>query len=206
MRVPSSSFPERFLDRVREKGNLCTAPWLYTYRNELVPSLFVPVFYKKRLKVLPLSPVKDEVPSLYPYDYCGIYSKERFILQGGYDYKIENPYWQKLDFGFRGHLWGERIVCSRLLRAAVNESAPPENATPDESYRIFFLKNLAVRFNGDRGELSYGRFLPFFLHSGCGFFTALREYRSARHWVRINTYRFRMDSQSVTELWEDPEE
>ena len=28
---------------------------------------------------------------------------------GGFDYTIQNPYWQNLDFGVRAHLWGEKI-------------------------------------------------------------------------------------------------
>ena len=205
MRVPPSEFSGKALERIREGSFLCTVPWFLNNRGELLPTLQVPAFHKKRLKIFPISPSRDEAPSLFPYDYSGIYSKKRYVLLGGYDHQIGNPYWQKLDFGFRAHLWGESIVCSRLFRVFSSESAPVENAGPDDGSRVFFLKNLAVRFTGDRGELPWKRFPAFFLHSGCGLPSALHQYRRARRWVEVNTYRFRMDSQSVTELWEDPE-
>jgi hypothetical protein len=205
MTVQAGLFSERAVERLRENGALCAAPWISGRGGDPLPVLQVPAFNRKRLKVLPIPPSREEAPSLFPYDYCGVYVKEKFDLLGGFDHRIENPYWQKLDFGFRGHLWGEKIVCVRAFRVTSGDTSPAENATPDAGYRTFFLKNLAVRFTGDRGVLPAGRFVSFFLRCGCGVFTAVREFRQAREWVEKNAYRFRMDSGSVTELWEDPE-
>jgi len=205
MKILSSSFSDRFIEKARERSCLCVVPCLYNTRNEILPTLRVPAFHRNRLKVLPLSPAKDETPSLYPYDYCGLYSKERFVLLGGYDSHLGNPYWQKLDFGFRAHLWGETILSASQFRISSYEASPPEDSTPDECYRIFFLKNLAVRFLGDRGELPSSKFLPFVIRAGGDFLSAVKEFREVRKWVELNAYRFRMDGKSVTELWEDPE-
>jgi glycosyltransferase involved in cell wall biosynthesis len=139
MRLPPSSLSETVLSSIREKSYLCVVPWLFTDRNEIIPVLQVPTFHRKRLKVLPMIPVNEAAPSLYPYDYCGVYRKDAFVLLGGYDYKLRNGYWQKLDVGFRGHLWGESFVCLRPCRAISCGAAEPEVTTPDIWYRIFFL-------------------------------------------------------------------
>ncbi len=185
---------------------LCVTPWIFTSRRSPLPVLHIPAFHKSRLKVLAVVPQKEEALDLFPFDYCGIYNKETFIRVGGYDYNITHPYWQKLDFGFRSFLWGERIICRRNLHGIAFDGHLMEDTTPDDSYRLFFLKNLAVVYTGDRGELPWQKFLPFYIRSKGGVFVSLKEFQAVRKWVKINAYRFKMDSQTITELWEDPEE
>lgn len=185
---------------------LCVTPWIFTSPHSPLPVLHIPAFHKSRLKVLAVVPQKDEALDLFPFDYCGIYHKETFILVGGYDYNISNPYWQKLDFGFRAFLWGERILCRKTVQGIHFEGNLIEDTTPDDSYRLFFLKNLAIVFTGDRCELPWRKFPPFYFRSKGGLLVSLREFRAVRLWVKINAYRYKMDSQTITELWEDPEE
>jgi hypothetical protein len=68
---------------------------------------------------------------------------------------------------------------------------------------MFFLKNLAVRLDPGGGRIPRSAFFPFFLHSGCGFLTALSEFRRARRWVACNAFRFVTDSGHAAENWED---
>jgi hypothetical protein len=206
MRVPPSGFSAAAFKALRENPVLCTTPWTFNQKNERLPTIQVPVFHKKKLKILPILPVKDLSPTLFPHDYCGIYAREKFLLLGGYNYRLKNSYWQKLDFGFRARLRGEQIVANSLFHIISSETTPVENAGADEDYRTFFLRNLAVRFTGDRGELPWAAFFPFSLHSRCGFFTALTEFLRAKGWVKQNARHFVMDSRSLMEQWEDPGE
>jgi len=204
MRIASASISSRLVDRIREQKALCAVPLLQNSKVETVPSIMAPAFYRKLLKVLALPPSADGTVSLFPFDFTGVYSKELFILSGGYDHNLTNPYWQKMDFGFRVYMWGEKIVCNTSLRLGYLGEVPSEDSTPDESYKMFFLKNLSIRYNADSGSLPYSRFVSYWLKSG-SFFAALREFRNVRKWVEINKFRFKQDARSITELWEVPE-
>jgi hypothetical protein len=203
MQVVPAGFPESSVRALDGDPPLCTMPWFYNHDNESMPVLQTPALQKKKLKVLPGLPAQEISPTLFPYDYCGIYSREKFLSLGGYDPAIRSPWWQKADMGFRARLWGEKIVSSRQFRVTASEAAPVEDTGPGPDYRIFFLKNLAVRCDNNAAHLPFFAFFPFFLYSGCGFFTALSEFRGARQWVNQNSSRFKMDSQSVTSHWED---
>lgn len=206
MKASPSGFPEGAVRDLPGGGALCTAPWFYSRENESMPVLQIPAFQKKKLKVLSVLPSRETSSTLFPYDYCGIYSREKFLALGGYDPNIRSLWWQKADFGFRALLWGEKIVSSRLFRVTASENAPAEDVGADSGYRLFFLKNLAVRIGPRGGGLSRSSFFPFFLHSGCGLFTALAEFRLCRRWVNENSARFKKDALSVTGLWEAPPE
>lgn len=204
-RIDPDTLSLSFQSMRNEPPVLCIAPWVFSEKHIPLPVLHVPAYHKNKLKVLSIVPQKEEALDLFPFDYCGLYHKETFVRLGGYDYHLPNPYWQKLDFGFRAFLWGEKIICRKRFNGLYYESDAVEDTTPDESYRIFFLKNLALVFTGDRCELPARKFFPFYFHSGAGILSAYREFRAAKRWVEINAYRFKMDSQTVTELWEDPE-
>ena len=194
--------PMRILEHMRNEGILCTVPVIRNDRGELVPSIQAPAFFRKLLRVVAVVPSKDGMPSLFPYDYAGIYDRERFLLCGGFDASLPNEYWQKMDFGYRVHMWGENISSNLQFRMGCESKVPSEDITPDHSYRIFFLKNLSVRFTGDHAVLPTSRFLQFHLRSGGSFFTSFRLFGSAQAWVYTNRYRFTQDARSVTDLWE----
>ncbi|MDR2589035.1 MAG: hypothetical protein LBC67_06370 [Spirochaetales bacterium] len=202
MKVSPLGFPETALSALKERPLLCAAPWFFDKKNEVLPCLPFPALHKKTLKVLSLVPEGDEAPALFPYDYCGIYHREKFLYIGGYDCRIRNSYWQKLDFGFRSRLWGESIFLQRLFMVTAIDNPPVENTAADRDYRAFFLKNLAVRVSGGRASLPGGEFFPFWFHSRCGIFTAIGEFRRARRWVEENTERFTQGSREAVEVWE----
>ncbi len=194
------------MKKLHESERLCTVPILQNTRMETVPSIMVPAFYRKTIKLIPMVPQQSEVKSLFPFDYCGLYHRKRFLLTGGFDPQMKNPYWQKVDFGFRSHMWGESIRCDTSFRLRYLAEQEPEDTTPDESYKLFFLKNLTIHFGGDMGSLPIGRFFSYYLRSGSGLVSAIREFRETRNWVKRNKYRFVRDAKSVTDLWEEAEE
>ena len=203
MRLAGEGLSTPVMERLFQNQPLCTVPVLRNLGEEVLPTLQAPVFARKHLKVLSLEPVKAGAPSLFPFDSVGIYHKERFLLLGGYDPQLTNPHWQRLDFGFRAHLWGESIQCDTSLLATYLGEPPMVDTSPDKDYRRFYLKNLVVRFNGNEGYIPVSRFPRYFLKGGGGFFQARREFQEARQWVRLNRLRFQFDAVSITDLWED---
>ena len=191
----------KLVQKIDDADILCTVPLLQDSKRETVPSIVAPAFYRKKLKCLHLLPQSDGMDTICPFDYIGIYKKGLFIQSGGYDGTITTPHWQKLDFGFRSHMWGGQIRCNTSFLLQYLGNIPVENENVSDDYRHFFLKNLAIRFNGDTGSLPRTRFLSYWLKSGAGFIRSLEEFRKVREWVELNEYRFKQDARSVTELW-----
>ena len=199
---PAYRFTERFLNQIDKSDELCTVAVLQSTKYETVPSLMAPSFYGSKLKMISLMPTANGAESLFPFDYSGIYNKDKFLLTGGFDLNINNQYWQKLDFGFRVHMWGEAIKFNTGLKIEYLTEQIPEDTTPDKNYKMFYLKNLILRFSGDSASISWNKFLQYFTKSGVSFITAVKEFKSARVWVEINKFRFICDARKITELWE----
>jgi hypothetical protein len=205
MSLSAQGLSSRFFERLAERDFLCSAPSLFGKAGEQLPSATAPAFNGSSLKVLSLVPEKDGARSLFPFDYAGIYSREKFVRTGGFDPGLANPHWQKLDFGFRSWLWGEEIRVAQALKLSYAEPAPPEDETPDEGYKWFWLKNLAPSFSGDQGAIGLSRFWAYLRSRRGGASSALGEFRAARDWVRLNRYRFRTDASSLVDLWDEGE-
>lgn len=205
LHISGNSISSRLLEKIKDNDILCTVPLLHNSKLESIPSIIAPAFLKRKLKVVSLLPLKDKIPSIYPFDYVGIYNREKFLLVGGFDKGLKNPYWQKLDFGFRSYMWGHQIHCSTSLRLQYQRDPSAEDTSLDNSYKMFFLKNLSIKYSGDSGTLPSGRFFPFYFKSGAGLLSALREFKRVKKWVHINTYRFEQDARRITELWETPD-
>lgn len=193
---------DRIMQRIREQDALCTVPTIRSDRGVVVPSVTAPAFHGTLFRTIPTQPGKHRAESLYPFDYVGVYRRDKFISVGGYDRSLSNPYWQRLDFGLRAYLWGERIAVVSELRVDATRSLPSEDTTPDGSYARFHLKNLAVKFGGDSGRIPLPHLIRFLIRSGLAPGPALRVFRDVRSWVRANRFRFVQDARRVTELWE----
>lgn len=192
--------------RIAEENDVfCLVPTLRGEKGEVIPSLTAPAFDGARLRVIQLPPSRDGIASLCPADYIGIYRRDRFIRLGGYDAAIPTPHWQKLDLGFRAHMWGESILYNSAIRLAAPGGLEPENTTPDQSYRRFYLKNLSIRFRGDEGLLPASRFPGFYFRTGGSLAASRALFHSVRSWVQENRYRFVQDARRITELWEPGE-
>lgn len=206
MHIKASSISSRVLAKIADRENLCTVPLLQNSKNETIPSCFAPAFNKRGgIEVVPLNAVRKDLAAIYPFDYCGVYDREKFLSTGGFDSTIQNPFWQKMDFGFRSHMWGEKIVANTAVKITYQNEPPFEDTTVDHSYKRFFLKNLSVRYTGDAGYLPLSRFLSYWIRTGTAFPTAVSEYKQTRRWIKENRYRFKSDALSITELWDGEE-
>lgn len=200
--VEVSQLTPRIVERLREVAAICVVPTVRSERGEVVPSLIGPAFFGSLLRTVPSQPTSEGTPSLFPYDYVGVYSREKLESIGGFDPSIKKPYWQKLEFGFRSHMWGEQVVCLPSFRVTTRRSPAADDVTPDADYARFHLKCLAIRFAGDSGRLPLRQLLPFVFGSGQGVVRSIREFREIREWVRKNRFRFKQDARRVTEMWE----
>jgi hypothetical protein len=183
---------------------LCTTPVIQNSQFETLPTLIAPALYRGTLKPVFFATQREGTPTLFPFDGVGIYDRDRFIKLGGFDLTLKSPHWQLMDFGFRAHLWGEEIRSTQHVRLSYNGEIPLSDSTAGESYRRFYLKNLAPVFHGDRAEIPFRRFFPYFFRSGKDPFLAWEDFAEGRSWVRTNRYRFQKDARTLVELWETP--
>jgi hypothetical protein len=182
---------------------LCTIPLIQNSHFENLPTISAPALFKGTVKTLMFPPEREGQSSLYPFDGVGIYDRLRFIDIGGFDAGLSSTHWQLMDFGFRAYLWGEQISATQLIRLSYDGEPPPEDNTTDESYRRFYLKNLAPIFQGDHASLPLRRFFPYLWRVGGDLLTVWKEFLKARRWIKDYQYRFRSDARAITELWEN---
>jgi hypothetical protein len=171
---------------------LCTVPVIQDGRFETMPTIIVPALLpekklKTSIKTIPFIPGKEGIPSLYPFDGIGIYDRERFVRLGGFDPSIKNYHWQLMDFGFRSSLWGEEIAVTQLVKLSYEGAIPQRDSTAGESWRRFFLKNLAPVFRGDYAHIPLARF-PAYLRRRGDLFAAWEEFSAARVWVKPTAF------------------
>ncbi len=204
MDLQQPALTERQVDHLRQMDCLCQAPMLMNHFKDSVPVRLIPWTEKGLVKLRVMNLRSEGQPSLYPFDYCGIYNREKFLLCEGYDPRIRAPYWQKMDFGFRIGLWGEQSLCTTGLRLAYQREIPGETIPIDASYRRFFLKNLALKFSKGEWRLSKGAFLGFHLDSGMSFLGAFEEYKVLSRWVKDNSYRFGKSAWDFLDEWDGP--
>lgn len=202
IRISPSSVPARILSKLKDDGNLCTAPVFLNQKLEQLPVQMVPAVNRHSFQVESMPCFRDGSPSVYPFDFVGIYNREKLIRLGGFDYTIRNPYWQNLDFGFRAHLWGEKILLSNGFRLSYDGDVPSEDITADSAYMRFYLKNLAPVFRKDEAFLPLSRFFSYAAKSGTNIIDSWSYFRMVRKWVRVNKFRFVQDAARITETWE----
>ncbi|MCL2194263.1 MAG: hypothetical protein FWB78_12825 [Treponema sp.] len=180
---------------------LCTVPVIQSPRFETLPTLRALVLPRKKEHTRSLSPSREGLRSLYPFDGVGIYDRERFILMGGFDGTLKSSYWQLMDFGFRAHLWGEEISVTQALKLSYEASPPVEDTSTSMDYHRFYLKNLAPVFRNDSAHLPLRRFPCFMLQTRESLFTAYEDFSDGRQWVHTNRHRWRCDPRAIAGLW-----
>jgi hypothetical protein len=203
MKITASAISSRVFSKISDRGRLCTVPVFRDDDDELLPSAMAPVLSKDgRFDVHPMRPEGAEAPTVMPWDYAGIYNKERHFAIGGFDSAIPEPWWQKLEYGMRAWLWGEEIRTHSALKMGYMEEIPPEDTSVGSGYRRFFLKTLAVKRRGDSTRLPLSRWWLYLRTSGENSRAAKDSWKDVRHWVRSNRYRFTLDAAGLIELWD----
>lgn len=201
-RLAAGALSSRFAERLEERSWLCATPWFRGPGGEVLPSASAPALEGSGLRVLSLEPREDGEKILFPLDYAGVYSRERFLASGGFDPSFRSPWWQLVEFGFRCWLRGETLGSAQALRVDYAEAPPSYDSSPGGDYRRFHLRCLAPVHRGDSAHLPWSRFPRFALRGGADLSEALSEFRAARAWVAANAFRFRMDARALVDLWE----
>ena len=196
---------EAALAQIRPE-TLCYVPCVRNSMGAIIPSLHVPAktgTEGKNRFIEPVAIVPDgrEQQSLFPHDYSGIYVKERFDRCGGFDDRMRNTYWQKLEFGCRAWLWGERIEYLAEFQLRYTEEGITEESTPDEDYLRFYLKVIAVSYTGDHAVLFMRQFRHYLRAGKRNIFGALRRFIREKRWVQRHAYNYRFDILHLVELW-----
>ena len=199
-------FSERTIDILKNTESICIVPFLFNNKMQNIPSKTVPTMENKTLLVQSYVVTKSSVKTLYPFDFVGLYDKEKLMNIGGFDYTITSDYWQLLDFALRANLWGEKFIVCNFLKISYECEVSPEDTTLDSSYLRFFLKNLAPRFENDRAYIHKREFLPYLNRSSLSFFEAYKTFKMARNWVDKNKYRFKTDAENLIAFWDDENE
>lgn len=200
--ISAKLFTKKVLSRLADEEAFCRVPLIAGNRLDLLPVHMIPFVNKGSLSVNAVLVAPDGCPTFYPFDFIGIYNRQKFILTGGFDYTIKSPYWQNLDLAMRAWLWGEKISIVPQLRVRYETEVPVEDCTPDASQLRFFLKNIAPKFSRDYSYIPKVKFLSYMLRSGNGFSESLADFKEARGWVEKNKFRFKTDAISLIENWE----
>ena len=200
-------FSPQFIREVEESGAVCSVPMLYSHSGDLIPSIPIPASSMRTVKTIPMTAIETGTAALYPFDYAGIYNKKLFQHAGGYDPEINSGFWQKMDFGFRSWLWGEKILLNASLRIYYTCDFQQDDQTIDQGYRRFYLRNLAVRIKDNLAFLPKSGIFSYIFRSGEGPMVAMSEYKEAAVWVDHNSTRFIQSGRTLVEGWlQRPEE
>lgn len=204
--IPSGIILQNLAKRITSEGIYCVVPWLVDKNKESIPTYFAPSAEKTHFVIDSSNVVTDGIRTLYPFDNIGIYNRNKFINLGGFDYTIQNPYWQSLDLAIRSWLWGEETKITTMLSFSYIEENPIEDRTVNINYLRYYLKNEVPRMKNDKAYISRSSFMKFFMHSSCGYMEARRLYKTAKQWVEKNQSYFKKDLPTFIQNWKKKDE
>lgn len=194
---------ERLLNRAISEDVLCSAPYIRNDRSQVIPTVMTPAFERKgKLRMLPQVPHSENVSTLYPYDYVGLYHTQRYLDALGYDPYISRPYWQKLEFGLRCWMWNEKIQLSSALRVSYSGTMPSEDATPDADYLRFYWKTLGVHISANGADLSSRRLMGGVLRSPASAPALIRSFRELRRELHRYGSRYKKSAMNLISEWQ----
>ncbi|MDA3950500.1 MAG: hypothetical protein PF508_14955 [Spirochaeta sp.] len=193
---------DRALQVVRaERFPVCVAPLLRGERSEALPTVQAPALHRKSLRIIPLPVRGDGGSTVFPFDYVGLYAVRGYRHIGGFDPLIAHPFWQKLDFGFRVHLWGGVIPVLPTFRISYRSMPEPEDQTINESYARFYAKNLAVKVTEQGARIPRFSALRFAVRSHMGLASTLKVFRNVRLWLMGIQHNVRVDPRDLVDRW-----
>ena len=201
IQISQTFVTEKMITKLIEKDVFCVCPYLKSAHVSILPIKMQPIIENSNFNVNPRMVEKEYENTLYPFDFMGLYNKQKFMQLGGFDYTITTPYWQNLDFSLRAWLWGEQIIISKNLEMKYDDESPSEDISPDETQLRFFLKNCAPKFSQDHAYIPKTKYFSFQNRFSGNPFEALTEFKKARKWVSINKYRFKTDVVALINAW-----
>ena len=201
--IKNQIFNDLLVNKIIATECACFCPVFANSVMQNIPVQMKPNIDKGSFSVIPSQVIYDNTYTLFPFDFVGVYNKEKFINVGGFDSTIKSSYWQNLDFSVRTWLWGEKIISSPIFRFSYELSEPIMDSTVDNSYFRFYLKNIAPVFKSDYAYIPISYFFQFHNRSSLSFARAMKEFKIARKWVSKNAYHFKMDIKTLTEKWEN---
>lgn len=205
--ITSQGFIAAMVDQLSIENKVCIVPSLLNARGENIPNQIIPVLRNnKYFSTEILNTHKNKTTTLYPIDYIAIYKRENFIALTGFDHTIKNPYWQLLDFSLRSFLWGNDISVACSFKVEYISELSVADATADDSYRQFFLKNIApltrtVNKNTE-AYIPYRIFFSYLKNSGENIFASWKRFKGARAWVSVTRNRFKKSALELLSSWE----
>ncbi|PIE98824.1 MAG: hypothetical protein CR988_01585 [Treponema sp.] len=200
--IEAQGFAGTMLEQLYTANRVCTAPALLNSKGMPIFNQIVPVLQDSIFSTQQFSAIQDKTPTLYPFDFIGIYNRKKLIDLAGFDYTIKNPYWQVLDFGMRSKLWGNEINIATSFKIRYISNTPEEDISADEYYRMFFLKNLAYTMRNKEAVLQKRLFFDYKKNSGQNFFDALKQFKDAKIWIALNKNRFEKSAHQIISEWE----
>ena len=201
--IKNQIFNDFLVNKIIATECACFCPVFANSVMQNIPVQMKPNIDKGSFEVIPSQVIYDNTYTLFPFDFVGVYNKEKFINVGGFDSTIKSSYWQNLDFSVRTWLWGEKIISSPIFRFSYELSEPIMDSTVDSSYFRFYLKNIALVFKSHYAYIPLSYFFQFHRRSSLSFSRAMKEFKIARKWVAKNAYHFKMDIKTLTEKWEN---
>lgn len=192
--------PNLFI-RLCKENKYCIVPRLIGSDKDDVAINIYPEVKKEHFTAKRNSFIADNIPTLYPTDYLGLYNTEKFLSLGGYDYTIKDKYFQILDLGVRSWLWGEESVISTLFELNYIAERPIDDTTRGSSYLLFFLKNVLPVIKDGSAVIKNSAFLKYKKQSNSGIVDSYHIFKEAQEWVKTNKYRFKFDVQQLVESW-----
>lgn len=192
---------ERMQGLLNDDSLVCIAPALRGNHGEPLPVVQVPTMQRRLLRVVPLPLRGPHAATLFPFDFTGLYHRQRTIDCRGFDEGINHPFWQKMDFGFRLAMWNLQIIAHPVLRMSYRSMPDPEDQTPTPGYARFYARNLAVRLRETGPAVKALQGVPFALRAGLGIGETVRTFRDASQWVEEHQERYRRDARQVIHQW-----
>ena len=202
MKINASSISVRVVDKIEEADRICTVPVFFDKDGEALPTLIglIPDG-RGGFSERPAVPHGSGSATLVPWDYAGIYSRIRHFAIGGFDPAIDDPWWQKLEYGLRAWLWGEEIRTHPSLKMSYADEPHMEDTSKNRGYRRFFLKTLAVKKKNDKGILPRSALWRYLKFSGESYPEVKQDWKDIRNWVLRHGYKFARESSELLELW-----
>lgn len=180
---------------------ICVAPILISKSNELLHTQMVPVLKEGHFYTESLPTLQNNLQTIYPFDFSGIYNRRKFIETAGFDYTISNPYWQNLDFGFRSYLWGDEIRLCTHFKLKYLAALPTEETSHDDSYTRFYLKNLRPTVKNGIARMNFDVFFSYMKSMGANPLKAYQYFRIGKKWVSSCEKRFKTTPYDLISNW-----